>query len=474
MKICFLARPSFDVYSTELFKRLKVKDSSLQGVFVTTNQRESDFVHNALKGVGDYCVFETATFLRENWENFNLDKLTAIEEKYDCKPIWSYIYTDRFLVNREYDYVVKIASGLFSFFEYVYEKTQPDFYYSECIATLQCYAAYIVGKKLGVTYLTQMCARGNLDSTYHYFVMDAYQDNADLERNYLEVHYTDEEIANADKYLTAFEEQNSPPPAMQLVRTRPKIDKQFILAPLRYIKGKMMPENNDKYSYMYYESYKNCLNPIIFYFRYKKLRKYCKQPDYSKKYIYFPLHFQPEASTCVCAQKYEKQLYYIDSFAKSLPADTCLFVKEHYTLLGHKDLSFYKEISKYPNVFLIDPWVSSRELILNSIAVTTLTGTAGLEAILLGKTVYLGGNAPFDTAPGIIKVDDIYLNYDERLNEEKKPNRDDMLKYLCACFRSYHKGNIYCQNYHHLLADNIDDIVASLFEKCESLIEQKR
>ena len=138
-------------------------------------------------------------------------------------------------------------------------------------------------------------------------------------------------------------------------------------------------------------------------------------------------------------------------------------------MLGHKKLSFYKELQKYPNVFLIEPWVNARELIINSVAVTTLTGTAGFEAMLLRKPVFLGGNTVYENAPGIIKVTDIYGKYLPAMKEWKQPPREDVIKYLCACFRSYYKGNIYCQNYHHLLDGNIDDIVCSLYQKLNEL-----
>lgn len=465
MKICFLARPSFDVYSTELYKRLKKKDTSIEGVFITTNREETQKINKYLQDETSYEIYETATYLRNHWEEFSLDSLKKMEFKYDCAPMWELIYSDRFLINRDYEYVVKVAAGLFSFYEYVFLKTNPDYYYSECIATFQCYAGFFVGKKLNVRYLTQMCARGGFDSTYHYFTMNPYQYNEELVNDYLDQEYSTEEIKVADEFLKEFEIKNITPPAMQLVKTKPIIDRNFILSPFKYLKRRFNPLFNDPYSYMYYKSYKDQLNPIKFYFRYQVLKKMFYKPVYDRKYIFYPLHFQPEASTCVCAEKYEKQLFYIDSWAKSLPADTVLYVKEHYTLLGHKPIQFYKELKKYPNVFLIDPWESSRKLIINSVAVTTLTGTAGFEAMLLRKPVFLGGNSVFGTAPGIIKVDDIYGQYLPQISRWNQPRREDIVKYLCACLRSYHKGNIYCQNYHHLLDDNIDDIADSLYLK---------
>ena len=469
MKVCFLARPSFDRYSVAIYKQLKQNHpEEIEGCFITSNATESNFIQDKIT---DAEIYETSSYLRRNWNNYKLDKLIEFEKKYDCAPIWKYIYTDRYLVSRDYDYVVRITVGLFSFFEDIFCRRNIDFYYSEAIATLQCYIAYIVGKKYGVKYISQMCARGSLDSTYHYFVKDEFQYNAKLNKDYLNVEYSKDEKIFADKVLREFEEKDCPPPAMQMVRTKPRIDKQFITSPLEYIKGRLNKELNDPCSYMYYQGYKEALNPILFYFRYHKCKKYYKEADFDVKFVYFPLHYQPEASTCVCAQKYEKQLFFIDSLAKSLPADTKLYVKEHYALLGHRTPEFYAELNKYPNVKLINPWESSRKLIEASIAVATLTGTAGLEAMLLRKPVFVCGNAVYENAPGIIKVDDIYNNYLENLENWKQPSRNDVIKYLCACIRSYSKGNAYAQNYYELIRDNIDDICVSLYKELKQEYE---
>ena len=164
-----------------------------------------------------------------------------------------------------------------------------------------------------------------------------------------------------------------------------------------------------------------------------------------------------------------KQLVFIDAWAKSLPADTVLYVKEHYTLLVHKELNFYRELRKYPNVVLINPWVNSRKLIENAEVVTTLTGTAGYEAMLLRKPVFIGGNAVYWNAPGVVNLKDVYGNYLEKINSWKKPERDETIKYICALFRSFHKGNAYCQNYPELIKDNIDLMADSLYEKLKDL-----
>jgi capsule polysaccharide export protein KpsC/LpsZ len=164
----------------------------------------------------------------------------------------------------------------------------------------------------------------------------------------------------------------------------------------------------------------------------------------------------------VCAQKYEKQLYFIDSWAKSLPADTLLYVKEHYALVGHRELSFYDELKKYPNVVLVDPWESSSDLLDNCVAVTTLTGTAGWEGMLMRKPVFMGGSIFYETAPGIIKVDDIYNNYIEKLCSWKKPKREDVIKYLSEYMSNIYEGSVYFANKQCLEKENIEKIVDSL------------
>lgn len=467
MNICFLARPSFDRYSVAILKNLRNRfDAKIGGFFITSNQKESAFIKNNIENA---FIFETSKYLKAHWEEFSFDRFIGYEKKYDCEPIWKYIYTDRFLINRDYDYVVKITVGLFSFFEDIFSKNRIDFYYSETIATLQCYIAYIVGKKYNVMYIAQMCARGSLDSTYHYFVKEEFQYNSKFDLNYKLKKYSKEEWKFAADFLKEFEEKDCPPPAMQRVRTKPKIDKQFLLAPFKFIKKRFDKYLNDPYSYMYYKSYMDYLNPIIFYFHYQKSKKYYCEADFEKKYIYYPLHYQPEASTCVCAEKYEKQMYYIDSWAKSLPADTVLYVKEHYALLGHRDPQFYVDLQKYPNVKLIDPWESSRKLIENAMVVTTLTGTAGLEAILLRKPVIVCGNAVYENAPGVIKLDDIFDNYIQHIKEWKRPSRDDVIQYICACIRSYSSGNAYAQNFYELIEGNIDAICSSLYAEMQSM-----
>lgn len=440
MTYCFLARPGLNSFSPKVFKEIQLRyDKNATGIFITMNEDESKVVRDIYV---DAIVYNFSEYMKKHWHNFSIESLCRYEKKYDCAPVWKYIYTDRFLINKDYDYTVKTASGLFSFFEDIFTKHEVDYYYSETIATLMCYVAYLVGKKTNTKYVGQTCARG-LDSTYHWIINDPYGYISNLEVK-TNTCFGRDEIERAETFLRGFEEKEIIPQYMIIYGGRPKIRFIDLLSIGARFLGRFKKNLSDPYCYIYFQSYKNSTNALKYYLRYHYSRlKYYREADYSRKYIYFPLHYQPEASTIVSAQKYEKQLFFIDSWAKSLPADTVMYVKEHYTLLGNRPISFYKELKKYPNVILISPWESSRKLMLNSVAVTTLTGTAGWEAMLLRKPVIIGGNAFFEKAPGVIKTDDIFGNYLNYLAQWKKPSRDDIIYYLCNYFRAIRPGCIW-------------------------------
>lgn len=469
LKIAFAGRRWYGVVGSGLYENIKKKYCpNLEAWFITSNDKESDKVYELLgRDDPNVHMWEVSSYFKAHWDEFTMESLKKYEEKYECAPVWRYIYTDRYLINRDHDYCVHIAAGLFQFFEELYANNNIDFYYDEAISTLHTYVAYIVGNHYGVKYISQMLARGaGVDREYHYYIDEPYQRDIELPENYLDLEYTEEELAKANDYLTEFEEKNMQPACMdRAVRDRPRLRWRMFKAPVLYFYLKFNKYNNDPYFYIFYHHEKDAWDEIRNYKNYKKTKDYAVAPDYSQKFVYFPLHFQPEASTLVCAPKYEKQLTFIDACAKSLPADTKLYIKEHPNMLGARAIGFYEELKSMPNVVLVDPWENSKELIKHCEAVMTLTGTVGFEAMLLRKPVFLFGNIIYETAPGVVKVDEMFENYLPLINEWKQPKRDDVVKYLAAYFRTLHPGNVNFFNTGSVFeGDNIEKLADSLWE----------
>ena len=466
--ICFMARRPFDDFSPAVYKKLREKHEDVKGVFITCDKKETAYIDNKFseEEKKNIEICEISKFMNAHWDEFTVEKLQEYEAKYDASPIWKYIYTDRYLIYRDYDYCVHTAAGLFAFWEYVFTTYHVDFFYDEVIATLLTYAAYLVGKKTGTGYYSLMFMRAcGMDLTHHYILNDPFEKMYDMPEDYANVPVTDEQRAKAEAFLSGFEEKHSKPAFMSFSGKKPKWKAKFFILPLFYVRQRFFnPYTRDKGSYIYYKAYEHTMDELVFFFRYLKARKYFNQKaDLNKKFVYFPLHMQPEATTIVCAQKYEKQLYFIDSLVKSLPADTMLYVKEHYSFLGIRENSFYEQLKLYPNVVLIDPWEDSIKLIEKSQCVATLTGTAGQEAMLLRHPVFMSGDIIYKGAPGVMYLEEVFGNYEKMMAEYKQPTRDEIIQYMAVYMSHARPGNTYVMSEARLADDNLALVADSMY-----------
>ncbi len=462
--LCFMARRDNHEFVPALFKEY-LKKHEAKGIFVTCDTGETATVLKYFNK-DEVVICSLPEFMNAHWDEFTVDALSEYEKKYDASPMWKYIYTDRFLINRDYDYCVRTTAGLFAFWEHVFTTYNVDFYYDEVVGTLLTYVAYLVGRKTNTKYYSMLLMRSvGMDLTHHYILEDPFEMMYDMPVDYHEKEVTVEQIKAAEEFLDGFEEKHSKPAFMQFSGRKPKWKASFFILPLMYIRQRFFnPNVNDKGTYIYYKAYEHTLDPIKFYFRYKASRKYYKKADLSKKFVYFPLHLQPEASTIVCAQKYEKQLYFLDNLAKSLPADTVIYAKEHYSFLGSRDNSFYEALKQYPNIELIDPWEDSFALIKNCECVVTLTGTAGQEAMMLRRPVIMAGHILYENAPGVMHLDEIFENYVDAISNWKQPTREEVVRYMAAYMSCARPGNTYLLSIDRMKEENLSLLVDSIHE----------
>jgi hypothetical protein len=110
-----------------------------------------------------------------------------------------------------------------------------------------------------------------------------------------------------------------------------------------------------------------------------------------KRFIYFPLHFQPELTITTYAPYFEDQLRAIDMILLHMPSDCQLVVKEHPVMRGQRPARFYRLLRRKAGLLLADCDVPGIELIRRSLLTAAVTGTAALEALLLGKPSFVFG-----------------------------------------------------------------------------------
>lgn len=110
-----------------------------------------------------------------------------------------------------------------------------------------------------------------------------------------------------------------------------------------------------------------------------------------QKFVYFPLHTEPEMSLHWMSPECFIQMEAIARLARDLPADTLLVVKETIYGFGRRPRDFYGQLRAFKNVVVIDAFERGIEVMQASVAVATMTGSGGLEAALTGKPVLLFG-----------------------------------------------------------------------------------
>lgn len=136
----------------------------------------------------------------------------------------------------------------------------------------------------------------------------------------------------------------------------------------------------------------------------RKVNKYLDAISYTEvedRYVYYPLHYQPECTSLPMGAEYYDQLLVIKMISRNLPDDVMLYVKPHPYRSLYADKEYYNEISSLRNVKIISKNINTYELIDNAVAVVSLTGTVILEALVRKKNVLMFGYYIWQYAPGV-------------------------------------------------------------------------
>jgi hypothetical protein len=162
-------------------------------------------------------------------------------------------------------------------------------------------------------------------------------------------------------------------------------------------------------------------------------KNFIKHIDKKTKFVYFPLHYEPELVLLTDTPFYTDQIQVISNIAKSLPIDYKLYVKEHpaMKLVGWRKDSIYKEILNLLNVELVHQSIPSSEMIEKCSMVACVAGTTGLEAAFQGKCSMIFSAVIYDILSCVHKVDnveDIPKIIRKCLND--KVNVDDLNNYI--------------------------------------------
>lgn len=170
--------------------------------------------------------------------------------------------------------------------------------------------------------------------------------------------------------------------------------------------------------------------------QYKSTTKSKSLPDVDCKYVYFPLHLQPELSTTGLGGDYSDQIDAIEKVSALIPSDWKVYVKENPKQnFEQRGIEFYRRLRSIANVYYVGKSVDTYFLMKNCQFVATITGTAGWESITGGKACLVFGLAWYLSIPGVVRYNSS-VSIDELINcdinqESQKIAFDHLYKKTC-------------------------------------------
>jgi hypothetical protein len=155
--------------------------------------------------------------------------------------------------------------------------------------------------------------------------------------------------------------------------------------------------------------------------------------DLPKHFIYYPLQVTPESSINTPAPYFVDQLRAIDAIRFAMPNDHLLLIKEHPSAILTRPPSFVRSLRRRAGVAVAHFRTDSRALIERAALTISVTGTATLEAFLLGRPALTLG--PAFIAPylgGVCGVDELRARIHQAVDHA--PGDDKVVQAVAEIF----------------------------------------
>lgn len=490
MKIMFLLQLDFAKLGHAIAVKLKEKYGLNNFCAFVQGCHSYKFIKNQKEVVYDPILYDGDVHNGYHKEIVDMKFINELEEKYGLPNLWKYVYVDRTVAMRKigftykygfsynYNDVLKLLQRRFRIIESFIEKANPDILIGTCFAGMSTLILYHIAKKMNIPIITIFTTRIKnritfSDNTYDEFgyIYKVYDDIISGKRN---ANY----IQEAQEFIEEFRNKRIYYEGVQpLDLDKPLLEKSFIKTLYGIIKHFYNYYFGDyKKDYLFTNTINVVYDKIRVYLRKKSLKNWKRWEfiDDKEEFVFFPLHVEPEMALMLWAPYYTNQINLIQNIAQSLPIRMKLYVKEHPAMFGMREKSYYKKLLRIPNVKLIHPSVDSYELIKKSKIVFTISGTAGWEALLLGKPVITFGNVFYNKLDFVKKVKDITeLSWiiKETL-ENYKFDEKKLLYFAASIFEESFPINFYSlwyeKDYNKILSsEDLEILVSKLAQKME-------
>lgn len=183
----------------------------------------------------------------------------------------------------------------------------------------------------------------------------------------------------------------------------------------------------------------------------RALRKHYTPLEALDRFIYYPLHVPGDMALTLRSPEYLDQLALVDFLCRSLPDGYKLALKEHPAMVGAIASDRVIELLKrYDNLALLPPTTNNYAVMRKAGAVVTVNSKSGAEAGLLGKPVFVLGDAFYRDAPFAIPVEtlrDLPAMLDARLGKDQAaPAVPAHIDWFANAWRDSRPGELYVRD----------------------------
>jgi hypothetical protein len=306
---------------------------------------------------------------------------------------------------RSYEQIMRLAEVGLREIADALDRTKPDFLFSEDVSCFHSYAHFVLARERGLKFWA--IGGGRLPRRVAVYAR-APQMPEQLDSAFRELRkhgLTDAEREIAERYVGSFRERPVRPTGMNIRAKRAKIEfadvGRIVHASRLYFGDRDNPTAVSPWRAVKQRSLRMA----------RQLRadwgRVFEQPVAGEKYVLYPIHFQPEATTLVQAPLYVDQLALLRDIAASLPIGHRLYIKEHMSNRGRRPLAFYDAIRAIPSARLLGPDTDTWSLIRDASVVAVITGTMGWEALLFQRPVVSFGEVFFNQHPSVLAGKDV-------------------------------------------------------------------
>ena len=429
-----------------------------------------------------FRTFNIGTYIKENTDSISADKgvVEAVESKYGDPVLTSHVYGDRFFSHYAYEKVVKLTVAQYTFLEKVFDEVKPDLFLIPGTAHALHVFIERVCKARNVQYLSAYDGRVISRLIFSTEYVETWEHVADIFNEKMGKGLSEEERKWAKGWLEEFREGKIKPYYMGIAWQKPAIRLQFIKEFLVRLYRVYILGHGGEDDYVTPNPFKSVYKNVVVILKrlYLKFNNPFELPVEGEKYIFFPLHFQPEATTIICAPEFVDQMAFVENISKSIPLGYRFYVKEHPNSIGKRPAGYYERLKESFNVRLIDPSYSGRKIIEGAEIVVNLTGTAGLEAAILGKKVLNCGLTPFRAAPFFSFTRDPSSFKEVITQMLKKPatfDEEAVMAYVVAIRNSSYDGlhNLPHQFPYVMREENIAGVAKGIIAEYEYFMEKR-